>query len=68
MNLTHEKERALKEALEGLQEAIQDVLMSRGLPLDEPLRSTIARCQDRERLRTWLRRAATASSSAEIFE
>jgi len=52
---------------EGKAENILDVLDARGLALDPPLRQRITACTDLDVLAQWLRRAATATSSEEVF-
>ncbi len=51
----------------GLREAIAEVLEARALPLSEVGRARLASCTDVAMLTRWLKRAATASSEAEVF-
>jgi predicted transposase/invertase (TIGR01784 family) len=52
---------------EGLRDAIANVLEARALPLSEVGRARLASCTDFAMLTRWLKRAATASSEAEVF-
>lgn len=52
---------------EALRNSVVDVLEARGLTVDESIRQALADCRDPDTLRRWLTRAATVSSSAEIF-
>jgi hypothetical protein len=53
-------------ALQGLREAVFEVLAGRGLAVDDELRTALAAVNDPEVLRSVLRRAGLASS-AEIL-
>ncbi|HEY4564460.1 MAG TPA: hypothetical protein VIJ36_15865, partial [Thermoanaerobaculia bacterium] len=55
-----------REEIKGRVEAILDVLEERGIPVNEAQRQEILDCQDLDRLRRWLRRAAVASSAREV--
>jgi hypothetical protein len=43
------------------------LLDARGFALEPPLRQRITACKDPDVLTQWLRRAATAASSEEVF-
>jgi hypothetical protein len=47
--------------------SILDLLDARGFALEPPLRQRITACKDPDVLTQWLRRAATAASSEEVF-
>jgi hypothetical protein len=53
---------------EGEAKALLAVLAARGLDLTEAERERIRSCTDHERLLAWTVRAATATSTAEVFE
>ena len=53
--------------IEGLREAVVEVLTARGLAVDDDLRTALAGSGDRVALRSILRQAATAASTAEIL-
>jgi Uma2 family endonuclease len=53
--------------VEGLREAVVEVLAARGLAVDDDLRTALASSGDRTALRSVLRQAATAASTAEIL-
>jgi hypothetical protein len=53
--------------VEGLREAVVEVLTARGLAVDDDLRTALAGSGDRVALRSILRQAATAASTAEIL-
>lgn len=46
---------------------ILDVLEARDIAVSEAQQQEILRCEDHERLRRWLRRAALVSSTAEVI-
>lgn len=52
---------------EGQAAAILLVLEQRGLDVTDEVRERITGCDDTETLRTWLTRALTATSAADIF-
>jgi hypothetical protein len=52
---------------EGRATSILDLLDARGFALEPPLRQRITACKDLGVLTQWLRRAATAASSEEVF-
>ncbi len=52
---------------DGIAESLLDVLEARGIAVNEAQRQEILLCEDRERLRLWLRRAALVSSAAEVI-
>jgi len=52
---------------EGLRAALGTVLSARGLALSDPGRAQIASCADVATLTTWLARAATVPSEADVF-
>jgi hypothetical protein len=51
---------------EGIADSILTVLASRGVAVDDILRQRILKCQDQERLRSWLIRAATVKTATEV--
>jgi putative restriction endonuclease len=51
----------------GMARSILGVLEARGLAVSEAQRQEILRCEDQERLLLWSRRAALASSAAEVI-
>lgn len=51
-----------------LRGAVLDVLDGRGLPTDEAARARIEQCADTALLRHWLRNAASAAATTDIFE
>jgi hypothetical protein len=53
---------------EGLARAVLEVLALRSLRIPPSLRKRVSSCRDEQRLRRWLERAITATSSAEIFD
>ena len=53
---------------EGQQEGILGVLEARELPVTAEQRDRIRSCADLETLARWVRRAATAQSTSELFE
>ena len=52
---------------EDLQKAILEVITARGLAVDDAFRAALAGESDVETLKTLLRRAATAASTAEVL-
>lgn len=44
------------------------VMEARGIPLSEEGRTHLERCYDPEKVQQWIRRAATATTEAEVFE
>ena len=48
-------------------EILLDLLDARGLALDPPLHQRVTECTDLGALSRWLRRAATATSTTEVF-
>ena len=54
-------------AIEALRTALLDVLEGRGLDIDAAARAQITQCSDADRLRAWLRRAATLDTAADLF-
>lgn len=52
---------------EGLAEAIFTVLAGRGIAVDDLLRQRILRCSDQDLLRSYLARAVTATTTAEVI-
>ncbi len=61
-------EEGREEGREELRLALHDILGARGLPLSESQRSRIDACKDIATLRTWITRAATARTGAEVLE
>lgn len=53
---------------EGEAKALLLVLAGRGIDVSDETRERITNCTDHATLSTWLTRAATATSAAEIFE
>ncbi|MEU5311018.1 hypothetical protein [Streptomyces sp. NPDC021562] len=53
---------------EGLAEALLVVLGGRGVDVGDEARDRITSCDDHDTLTTWLTRAATATTTAELFE
>jgi predicted transposase YdaD len=53
---------------EGLARAVLEVLALRSLKIPASRRKRVSSCRDEQRLRRWLERAITATSSAEIFD
>ncbi|MGY5008882.1 hypothetical protein ACWCY6_12475 [Streptomyces sp. 900105755] len=52
---------------EGLAEALLVVLSGRGIHISDDARDRITTCDDHDTLTTWLTRAATATTTAELF-
>ncbi|MBW8800344.1 MAG: hypothetical protein JF597_44280 [Streptomyces sp.] len=52
---------------EGLSEALLVVLSGRGIDVSDEARARITTCDDHDTLTTWLTRAATATTTAELF-
>ncbi|WP_406439480.1 hypothetical protein OHB00_30625 [Streptomyces sp. NBC_00631] len=52
---------------EGLSEALLVVLSGRGIEVSEEARDRVTTCDDHDTLTTWLTRAATATTTAELF-
>ncbi|MEV6760875.1 hypothetical protein AB0N16_09515 [Streptomyces sp. NPDC051105] len=52
---------------EGLAEALLVVLAGRGIDISDEARDRITTCDDHDTLTTWLTRAATATTTAELF-
>ncbi|GGN41942.1 hypothetical protein GCM10011578_090780 [Streptomyces fuscichromogenes] len=52
---------------EGLSEALLVVLGGRGIDVSDEARDLITSCEDHDTLTTWLTRAATATTTAELF-
>ncbi|MFG2940929.1 hypothetical protein [Streptomyces sp. NPDC048282] len=52
----------------GLAEALLVVLSGRGIDISDEARDRITSCDDHDTLTTWLTRAATATTTAELFE
>ncbi|MFD5538943.1 hypothetical protein ACFWIJ_14165 [Streptomyces sp. NPDC127079] len=52
----------------GLAEALLVVLGGRGIDVSDEARDRITSCDDHDTLTTWLTRAATATTTAELFE
>jgi hypothetical protein len=48
-------------------DVLQDVMAERGIPFTELGRASLDRCEDPEKVRACIRRAATATAEAEIF-
>lgn len=55
-------------AAEALRQSILDLLVERGLAIEDDVRAKILGCSGAEVLRGWLRRAVTAASAAEAVE
>ncbi|NYI94833.1 hypothetical protein HNR12_001110 [Streptomonospora nanhaiensis] len=53
---------------EGKAESILAVLEARGLDASDSVRRRITACGDPDQLDTWIRRAATVTSVADLFE
>lgn len=53
---------------DGLAEALLVVLGGRGVDISDEARDRITSCPDHDTLTTWLTRAATATTTAELFE
>ncbi|HYI03184.1 hypothetical protein [Hyalangium sp.] len=63
------REKGLQEGLqEGERASLFEVLDARGLEVDEAARGRIMACTDLTQLKLWLRKAATAHSTQELFE
>jgi predicted transposase YdaD len=56
-----------EEGLAGLRRGVRTALTARGIPLSEPGQARLAGCTDMATLTTWLARAVTAASEAEVF-
>ncbi|MEW1779012.1 hypothetical protein [Streptomyces sp. NPDC086777] len=52
---------------EGLSEALLVVLSGRGIDVSDEARDRITTCDDHDTLTTWLTRAATATTTTELF-
>lgn len=52
---------------EGEARAVLTIMEARGIPVSEDDRAFIMECTDLERLDEWVRRAATATSAADLF-
>ncbi|MFF3987522.1 hypothetical protein ACFY0B_23355 [Streptomyces sp. NPDC001797] len=52
---------------EGLAEALLVVLSGCGIHISDDVRERITTCDDHDTLTTWLTRAATATTMAELF-
>ncbi|MER6078599.1 hypothetical protein [Streptomyces sp. NPDC001833] len=52
----------------GLAEALLVVLSGRGIDISDEARDRIISCDDHDTLTTWLTRAATATTTAELFD
>ena len=66
--LRHGYEQGIEKGIAaGLADGILTVLAGRGMAVDDLVRQRILKCQDPERLRGWLVRAATATSAAEVL-
>jgi hypothetical protein len=52
---------------DGLAEGLLELAAGRGLEVSEAQRSTVKDCKDPARLRSWLKRAATATSMADVL-
>jgi hypothetical protein len=50
-----------------LMDVLKDVMAERGIPFTELGRASLDRCEDPEKVRACIRRAATATAEAEIF-
>src|SRR5262245_21687861 len=58
---------AEKYRAEGDASAVLEVLSARGITIDDTTRERVTSCTDPDQLVTWLRRAATVNSAAEVF-
>ena len=54
--------------VEGAATALLEVLAARGITISDAARARIVECADTELLRTWIRRAATAHTTDELFD
>ena len=60
-------ERGLEQGLAGLRGGVATAFTARGLTLSELGRARLAGCTDIAKLTTWLARAVSAASEAEVF-
>lgn len=58
----------IKGRAEGRAEALLTILAARGIDLPDDIRNRITACTDLDQLDTWIRRAATALSVADLFD
>ncbi|BBA96857.1 hypothetical protein RVR_2349 [Actinacidiphila reveromycinica] len=52
---------------QGLAKGLLLVIASRGITLDDELRTRVAECEEADQLGKWLERTATATTAEEIF-
>ena len=51
----------------GLQEAVLEILETRGVAMDDTFRAALVEVRDPEKLKGFLRRAATAATAAQVL-